>query len=114
MDFCPNFADAGGTRLNKPDYEYRGLMASTWDSWRDDTADWPDRHFFREIVRQYGQPALDIGCGTGRIVLDYLPDGVDIDGVDNSPEMLAICRDKARKQGLIPCLLYTSPSPRDS
>lgn len=80
-------------------------MAATWDLWRDDTADWPDRVFFRDLVRQYGQPALDVGCGTGRIVLDYLSDGVDMDGVDNSPEMLAICGDKARKMGITP-LLY--------
>src|SRR5690349_10887062 len=29
--------------LRSPDYEYRGLMASTWDLWRDDTSHWPDR-----------------------------------------------------------------------
>lgn len=51
-------------------------------------------------MRQFGQPALDVGCGTGRIVLDFLAEGVDIDGVDNAPEMLAICRDKAEKLGL--------------
>lgn len=90
--------------MNLPDYEYRGLMAATWDIWRDDTANWEDGVFFRDIVRQYGQPALDMGCGTGRIVLDYLAEGVDIDGVDNSPEMLAICREKAQKRGLLPNL----------
>ncbi len=26
-----------------PDYDYYGLMASTWDIWRDDTANWRDR-----------------------------------------------------------------------
>jgi ubiquinone/menaquinone biosynthesis C-methylase UbiE len=90
--------------MNASDYEYRGLMADTWDIWRDDTARWEDGIFFRDIVRQYGQPALDVGCGTGRIVLDYMSDGLDIDGVDNSPEMLAICREKARKRGLLPNL----------
>ncbi len=24
-------------------YEYSGLLASTWDVWRDDTANWGDR-----------------------------------------------------------------------
>lgn len=90
--------------MDLQDYEYRGLMATTWDIWRDDTANWEDGIFFRDIVRQYGQPALDVGCGTGRIVLDYLSEGVDIDGVDNSPEMLAICREKAQKRGLSPNL----------
>jgi SAM-dependent methyltransferase len=90
--------------MSSTEYEYRGLMATTWDVWRDDTARWEDSLFFRDIVRQYGQPVLDVGCGTGRIVLDYLSEGIDIDGVDNSPEMLAICREKAQKRGLSPNL----------
>ena len=72
--------------------------------WRDNTANWSDRFFFLDIIRQYGQPVLDIGCGTGRIILDYLAEGIDIDGLDNSPEMLAICRAKANKMGLSPTL----------
>jgi ubiquinone/menaquinone biosynthesis C-methylase UbiE len=47
---------------------------------------------------------LDVGCGTGRLTLDFLQEGIDIDGVDNSPEMLALCRQKAEPLGLAPCL----------
>jgi SAM-dependent methyltransferase len=72
-------------------YEYQGLLASTWDLLRGDTSQWPDRVFYREVIRQAGEPALDVGCGTGRLLLDYMADGVDVDGVDNSPEMLALC-----------------------
>lgn len=82
------------------DYEYRGLVAQAWDLLRGDTSDWPDRAFYREIIEQRGGPALDVGCGTGRLLLDYLLAGLDVDGVDNSPEMLAICRDKAAASGL--------------
>lgn len=94
--------------MTTPDYDYYGMLASTWDLWRDDTSKWDDRFFFLEVVRQYGQPVLDIGCGTGRIVLDYFAQGLDIDGVDNSPEMLAICRAKAQKMGLSPNLYQQS------
>jgi ubiquinone/menaquinone biosynthesis C-methylase UbiE len=86
------------------DYEYKGLMAECWDVLRGDTSQWSDRFFFLDIIKQNGQPALDIGCGTGRLLLDYLAQGIDIDGVDNSPEMLAICQRKARKLGLQPVL----------
>ena len=79
-------------------------MAETWDIWRDDTSRWEDAIFFHEIVSKYGQPVLDVGCGTGRIVLDYLAAGIDIDGVDNSPEMLAICLEKAQHRELSPNL----------
>src|SRR5437763_16114963 len=90
------------------DYEYRGYIAQAWDLLRGDTSDWDDRPFYRDIIRASGQPALDIGCGTGRLLLDYLADGIDIDGVDVSPEMLAICREKAQKRGLHPTLFHQS------
>jgi len=92
--------------MTGPGYDYYGLLASTWDVWRDDTARWSDRFFFLDIIGQYGEPVLDIGCGTGRLLLDYLAQGIDIDGVDNSDEMLAICRTKAQRQGLPAPALY--------
>ena len=92
--------------MNEPTYEYRGLMASTWDFFRGDTSNWEDKLFYRTLIDQYGQPILDVGCSTGRLILDYMEDGLEVDGVDNSPEMLAICREKAQKRGLMPNL-YT-------
>ncbi len=89
---------------SEEDYEYRGLMATTWDLLRGDTSQWEDRFFYRKIIARYGQPVLDVGCGTGRLLLDYLQDGLDVDGVDNSPEMLALCAEKAGQMGLAPAL----------
>lgn len=86
------------------DYEYGGLMAEFWDLLRGDTSNWSDRFFYKEVVAQSGQPVLDVGCGTGRLLLDFMQDGIDIDGVDNSPEMLDRCRQKAEKLGLEPRL----------
>jgi len=91
--------------LTMPDDGYYGLLASTWDIWRDDTANWSDRSFYLDIIGQYGEPVLDIGCGTGRLLLGYLADGLDIDGVDSSAEMLDICQASARRQGR-PAVLY--------
>ena len=84
------------------DYEYRGLMADTWDLLRGDTSNWEDRYFYLDLIQRYGQPVLDVGCGTGRLLLDYTGEGLDVDGVDNSPEMVAICRQKAGQLGLSP------------
>src|SRR5258708_30274081 len=88
--------------MTLPDYEYSGLMAQAWDVLRGDTSNWPDRFFYRDLIRKFGEPVLDVGCGTGRLLLDYLAQGIDIEGVDNSPEMLAICREKAQALGLQP------------
>lgn len=87
-----------------PEYEYHGLMAEAWDVLRGDTTNWDDRFFYLEVIKKYGQPVLDVGCGTGRLLLDYLQQGIDIDGVDDSPDMLAICRQKAAALGLAPKL----------
>jgi ubiquinone/menaquinone biosynthesis C-methylase UbiE len=89
----------GGNALSD-DVEYRGLVAEAWDLFRGDTSQWPDRAFYRTFVERHGEPALDVGCGTGRLVLDYLAAGLDVDGVDNAPDMLAICRAKAAAMGL--------------
>jgi SAM-dependent methyltransferase len=82
------------------DYEYRGLMAENWDLLRGDTSGWADAAWFRTVVVQGGGAALDVGCGTGRTLLDFLAQGLDVDGLDNSPEMLALCRSKGEAAGL--------------
>jgi SAM-dependent methyltransferase len=55
-----------------------------------------------DVVKKYGQPVLDVGCGTGRILLDFMQQGIDIDGVDNSPDMLRLLKQKAETLGLKP------------
>lgn len=88
-------------------------MASTWDLWRNDTANWADRHLFLDFVQEFGEPFLDLGCGTGRLLLDYRALGLDGDGLDDSPEMLGICRSKADALGLSVTLLEERlPAPR--
>ena len=47
---------------------------------------------------------MDVGCGTGRLMLSYLASGLEVEGIDSSEEMLAICREKARQRGLTPVL----------
>lgn len=92
--------------MSQTDYEYSGMMAAFWDLFRGDTSNWSDRFFFKAVVAQSGQPVLDVGCGTGRLLLDFMQDGIDIDGVDNSPEMLDRCRQKAANLGLTPQLYH--------
>ncbi len=82
-----------------PDYAYRGLVAESWDLFTGDVPR-PDRDFFLEIVRRHGGPVLDAGCGTGRLLLDFIAEGHDVDGLDVSPEMLDICEEKADRLGV--------------
>ena len=45
-------------------------------------------------------PCLDVGCGTGALA-DHFPADAVVDGLDLSPEMLAVAREKGRYRSLI-------------
>lgn len=89
-----------------PSYEYYGMLAEFWDLFRGDTSTWEDRFFYLDVVKKYGQPVLDVGCGTGRILLDFMQQGIDIDGIDNSPDMLSLLKQKAEGLNLKPSVYH--------
>jgi SAM-dependent methyltransferase len=51
-----------------------------------------DVDFFVAAARESGGPVLEVGCGTGRILIPIARAGVDIVGLDLSSSMLAVCR----------------------
>lgn len=50
-----------------------------------------DVDFFVEAAIESGGPVLEIGCGTGRVLIPTARAGVEITGLDLSPHMLEIC-----------------------
>jgi len=78
-----------------------GLVAQYWAEFN---VDGPEISYFRALIGRYGQPVLDVGCGTGRLLLPYLRAGLDVDGCDVSADMLALCRQKAEQAGYAPHL----------
>ena len=53
-----------------------------------------DVSFFVELAREAAGPVLEIGCGTGRVLIPTARAGVEIVGLDSSSMMLAVCREK--------------------
>jgi SAM-dependent methyltransferase len=49
-----------------------------------------DLPFYLELAEQSPGPALEIACGTGRVLLPIARKGIEIHGVDNSLPMLTI------------------------
>jgi SAM-dependent methyltransferase len=45
-----------------------------------------------------------VACGTGRLLIPYLRAGLDVDGCDISEDMVALCRERAEREGLSPSL----------
>lgn len=48
---------------------------------------------------------LDVGCGTGELLMLLLDEGMRVTGVDLSAEMLTIAQEKAMKKGYSPLLI---------
>ena len=90
-------------QTNDTDDDYTGLGARAWDLYSGDEPE-ADHAFFRTLIEQGNGPALDVGCGTGRLLLPYLQAGLDVDGVEPSADMLALCRQRADERGLNPAL----------
>jgi cyclopropane fatty-acyl-phospholipid synthase-like methyltransferase len=81
-------------------YLYDRLMEDApYDQWRE---------FSYKKIKDHHPAAkklLDIGCGTGELLLRFLKDDFDVTGVDLSSDMLTVAQEKVQAQGL-DCQLY--------
>jgi len=68
---------------------HHGLIA---DHWAQNLRDAPEVELYRPYLRE---PVLDAGCGAGRLLGPWHDEGIDIDGCDASPDMVARCRERA-------------------
>jgi SAM-dependent methyltransferase len=91
----------------EPQTWHHGVVARWWSEFNVSGVEIP---FFKKYV-EAGQPALDVACGTGRLLIPYLRAGLEVDGCDISPDMLALCRERAEREGFSPNL-YAQPMHR--
>jgi SAM-dependent methyltransferase len=84
---------------NKRDIEF---YAQTYDA---SVPDWPgELDFYREMaaeVKVNGATLLELACGTGRVAIRLAQQGVNVVGLDLSPKMLAVARQKSTELGSI-------------
>lgn len=85
----------------RPQTWYYGLVSKWWAEFK---IDGPEIAYYKKLIMKYGQPALDVACGTGRLLLPYLRDGLDVDGCDISSDMLSLCLEKAKREDITPRL----------
>jgi SAM-dependent methyltransferase len=74
-----------------------GLIARWWAEFN---RGGDDVEFFRQAIERCGEPGLDLGCGTGRLLVPFLEAGLDVDGCDVSKDMLAYCAEYAERQSV--------------
>ncbi len=68
-----------------------------YDSWTEREVDIP---FYKEQVKKYGEPVLELGCGTGRITIPIARKGHEITGLDISKQLLERGKEKAEEEDL--------------
>ena len=88
--------------MKQPQIWHHGLVARDWGEFGTDGG--KEAVYYKGLIETSGQPALDLGCGSGRLLLPYLQAGLDVDGCDYSQDMLAQCEERAKREGLSPRL----------
>lgn len=84
--------------MSKPTRTWHHGLIARW--WAEFNHGGDDIDVFRSVIESSGEPVLDAGCGTGRLLLPYLREGIDIDGSDTSSDMLDWCRQGAERERL--------------
>lgn len=58
-----------------------------------------DLHLYQSYALMTGGPVLELGCGTGRLMLPLVGAGYEVVGVDSSPGMLKLARERLQAAG---------------
>lgn len=61
-------------------------IARFYDAENSDKID--DIQLYAELAEEYGGPIIDIGCGTGRVMMPLARAGYEVHGIDNEKAML--------------------------
>ncbi len=80
-----------------PSLFYTGLVAELYGALRSVI---PDPEPYARFIGRWGEPALELGCGDGAPLLDLRARGLDVEGLDSSPDMLARCHRAAASRGV--------------
>ena len=88
---------AGTSETTDLDRDYGEATARFYDAAYDRSAqlDGKDVALYRALAREGGGPVLELGCGTGRVLLEIAKDGFPCTGLDASQHMLARLRAKS-------------------
>ncbi len=82
-----------------PGKEYTGLEAELYDLFRGgDELD--EVALYTDVAAEQGGACLDLGCGTGRVLVPLAQAGVEVVGLDSSPAMVEACRARVAEEGL--------------
>lgn len=79
---------------------YTGGAARVYDAWMPPGTVFADDAVHQETLRRSDGTGLELASGNGRFLIPARELGLDVQGIDNSPAMLEICRRHATDRGL--------------
>ncbi|MDP1792761.1 MAG: class I SAM-dependent methyltransferase [Acidimicrobiales bacterium] len=91
--------------MNDPAAFYTGLVADLYAPLK---GSHQSATRYAAFIRERGEPALELGCGDGEPLLDLVADGLDVEGLDSSIDMLDRCAHAATARGLSVTLHHAS------
>lgn len=74
---------------------YKDLEATLHDLFWASEGECAELPLIKQFLQTYAGTALELGCGSGRLLLPLLEDGYLTEGLDNSAEMLELCAERA-------------------
>ena len=85
-------------------WEYGALAAEVYDLDQPIGHSFPDVGYYTRLLAKVSGRILEPATGTGRILIPLLEAGHEVDGLDTSAAMLAVCRRHCHDRGLDPVL----------
>jgi SAM-dependent methyltransferase len=73
-------------------------IARIYDPWSVSVTE--DVSFYVEEATRAGSPVVELAVGTGRIAVPTAAAGIQVIGIDSSPGMLEVCRERAELAGV--------------
>ena len=70
--------------------EFYDILHSSYDA---------DLKMYLDLAREHGDPVLELGCGTGRLLIPLAAAGYMVTGIDLSRDMLTRCQGKLEIEG---------------
>ncbi|MBD2534993.1 class I SAM-dependent methyltransferase [Nostoc flagelliforme FACHB-838] len=72
--------------------KYGALCTEVYDISKPIGGQYPDVPYYIKHLSKIGGRILEVMVGTGRLLIPLLEAGLNVEGIDASPDMLACCR----------------------
>jgi SAM-dependent methyltransferase len=85
-------------------WDYGRLVAEVYELDKPVGSSFPGLDYYTRQLAGVTGRILEPATGTGRVLVPLLEAGFTVEGLDSSPDMLAVCREHCRDRGLDPVL----------